>query len=441
MNAVLEQYKEFNEVSLKAINDAVNAINNALAAFKSSISLPAAGKYYVIRSASKKLGGGAGDFTGTQNGAVVYSKNNSTEVTSKNSVSGGVFLIRMNGSDQITSEDADLSDLSDSVTISQDARLVWKAVASEGGKIEFRNVATGMYLVAKDGEISQSTEPFALSVEGIEANTFRFNAGEVDGVTQYMNAKGAWSKVVTWKDPADPNSNWSINEVKESEIANAFLLDNRKTEQMYIGTFPVDIEYDGDIEPLNIVGVNADNKLVLTFSEAMPGEVAVPAGTPFVYNVAGIQPCVGNPDNKTVGFAQVIAHGALTEAAYNFEVKEATGLFGTICDTKDITSHHSYLDGTVKTPAKGATVTIGVNSGYFGYVPETDEEGDAEIAISGKAETLTGINQADVVIIPSVVDVYSIDGTLVRKNVKSVNAAKNLPAGLYIIGGQKVLVK
>lgn len=441
LNAVLEQYKEFNEVSLKAINDAVNAINNALAAFKSSISLPAAGKYYVIRSASTKLGGGAGDFTGTQNGAVVYSKNNSTEVTSKNSVSGGVFLIRMNGSDQITSEDADLSDLSDSVTISQDARLVWKAVASEGGKIEFRNVATGMYLVAKDGEISQSAEPFALSVEGIKANTFRFNAGEVDGVTQYMNAKGAWSKVVTWKDPADPNSNWSINEVKESEIANAFLLDNRKVDQMYIGTFPVDIEYDGDIEPLNIVGVNADNKLVLTFSEAMTGEVAVPAGTPFVYNVAGIQPNVGNPDNKTVGFAQVIAHGALTEAAYNFEVKEATGLFGTICDTKEITSHYSYLDGTVKTPAKGATVTIGVNSGYFGYVPETDEEGDLEIAISGKAETLTGINQADVVIIPSVVDVYSIDGTLVRKNVKSVNAAKNLPAGLYIIGGQKVLVK
>lgn len=441
LNAVLEQYKEFNEVSLKAINDAVNAINNALAAFKSSISLPAAGKYYVIRSASTKLGGGAGDFTGTQNGAVVYSKNNSTEVTSKNSVSGGVFLIRMNGSDQITSEDADLSDLSDSVTISQDARLVWKAVASEGGKIEFRNVATGMYLVAKDGEISQSAEPFALSVEGIKANTFRFNAGEVDGVTQYMNAKGAWSKVVTWKDPADPNSNWSINEVKESEIANAFLLDNRKVGQMYIGTFPVDIEYDGDIEPLNIVGVNADNKLVLTFSEAMSGVVAVPAGTPFVYNVAGIQPCVGNPDNKTVGFAQVIAHGALTEAAYNFEVKEATGLFGTICDTKDITSHYSYLDGTVKTPAKGATMTIGVNSGYFGYVPETTEEGDQEIAISGKAETLTGINQADVVIIPSVVDVYSIDGTLVRKNVKSVNAAKNLPAGLYIIGGQKVLVK
>ena len=441
LSAVLEQYKDFNDVSLKAIKDAVNAINNTLAAFKASISLPAADKYYVIRSVSKKLGGNGQGFEGTQYGAVVYSKNNSTEVTDKNATSGGVFLMRMNGSDQITSEDADLSNLSDSVTISQDARLVWKVMASEGGKMELRNVATGMYLVAKDGQISQSVIPFALNVEGVKANTFRFNAGEVNGRTQYMNAKGAWSKVVTWEDANDPNANWSFNEVKEYEIANAFLLDNRKVDQMYIGTFPVDIEYDGDIEPLNIVGVNADNKLVLTFCEALPGEVAVPAGTPFVYSVAGIQNCVGNFENTTVGFAQVIVNGALTEAFYNFEVRETNGLFGTICDTKEITSQYSYLDETVKTPKDGATYTVGVNSGYFGSVSQTDEEGDFEIPIDGKMGIVTGINQADVVIIPSVVDVYSIDGTLVRKNVKSVNATKNLPAGLYIIGDQKILVK
>ena len=446
LNAVLEQYKEFNEVSLKAINDAVNAINNALAAFKASISLPAAGKYYVIRSASKKLGGGAGDFTGTQHGSVVYSKNNSTEVTSKNAVSGGVYLMRMNGSDQITSEDADLSDLSDSVTIKQDARLVWKAVASEGGKIQLRNVATGMYLVAKDGEISQSAEPFALNVEGIKANTFRFNAGEVDGVTQYMNAKGAWKKVVTWKDPADPNSNWTISEVKEDEVAKAFLLDNCTVDQKYIGTFPVDVEFDGDIDILDIVGISADNKLLLTLNESNPGEVAVPAGTPFVYNVAGIQPCVGNTDNKTVGFAQVIAHGALTEATYNFTVKEANGLIGTLCEGKTINSSRSYLEnGAVKTPAASATKEIGVNSGYFGYIAPTDKTADdadiIAINIDGKAETMTAINQANVVVLPSVVNVYSIDGTLVRKNVKSVNAAKNLPAGVYVIGGQKVIIK
>lgn len=445
LNAVLEQYKEFNGVSLKAINDAVNAINNALAAFKASISLPAAGKYYVIRSASTKLGGGAGDFTGTQHGSIVYSKNNNTEVTSKNAVSGGVYLFRMNGSDQITSEDADLSTLEDSVFTSKDARLVWKAVASEGGKIQLRNVATGMYLVAKDGEISQSAEPFALNVEGIKANTFRFNAGEVDGVTQYMNAKGAWSKVVTWKDPADPNSNWTIEEVKEGEVANAFLLDNCTVNQMYIGTFPVDVVYDGDIAPLNIVGISADNKLLLTPVEAEPEDVAVPAGTPFVYSVESIQPCVGNTANKTVGFAQVVAHGALTEATYNFTVKEANGLIGTLCEGKTINSSRSYLEnGAVKTPAASATKEIGVNSGYFGYIAPTSDSADDYdyvLNIDGKAETMTAINEANVVVLPSVVNVYSIDGTLVRKNVKSVNAAKNLPAGVYVIGGQKVIIK
>lgn len=445
LNAVLEQYKEFNEVSLKAINDAVNTINNALAAFKASISLPAAGKYYVIRSASKKLGGGASDFTGTQHGSIVYSKNNNTEVTSKNSVSGGVYLMRMNGSDQITSEDADLSGLKDTVTIKQDARLVWKAVASEGGKIQLRNVATGMYLVAEDGEISQSAEPFALNVEGIKAKTFRFNAGEVDGVTQYMNAKGAWMKVVTWKDPSDPNSNWTINEVKEDEVAKAFLIDNRTVNQMYIGTFPVDVEFDGDIEVLDIVGISADNKLLLTLNESNPGEVAVPAGTPFVYNVGSVQACVGTKENTTVGFAQVVAHGALTEATYNFTVKEANGLIGTICEGKTIDSSRSYLaNGAVKTPAAGATVEIGVNSGYFGYIAPTEESADDYnyvLNIDGKANTMTGINQANVVVLPSVVNVYGIDGTLVRKNVKSVNAAKNLPAGVYVIGGQKVIIK
>lgn len=446
LNAVLEQYKEFNGVSLKAINDAVNAINNALAAFKASISLPAAGKYYVIRCASTKLGGGGQGFEGTQHGAVVYSKNNSTEVTDKNAASGGVFLMRMNGSDQIASEDADLSGLSDSVSISKDARLVWKAVASEGGKIQFRNVATGMYLVGKDGQISQSAEPFALNVEGIKANTFRFNAGEVDGVTQYMNAKGAWSKVVTWKDPADPNSNWTIEELKgENEVANAFFLDNRTVDQMYIGTFPVDVEFDGDIEILDIVGISADNKLLLTLNATNPGEVAVPAGTPFVYNVASIQACVGTPTNKTVGFAQVIAHGKLTEATYNFTVKEANGLIGTLCEGKTINSSRSYLEGgAVKTPAANATKEIGVNSGYFGYVAPTEDSSadyDYVLNIDGKANTMTAINQANVVVLPSVVNVYSIDGTLVRKNVKSVNAAKNLPAGVYVIGGQKVIIK
>ena len=39
------------------------------------------------------------------------------------------------------------------------------------------------------------------------------------------------------------------------------------------------------------------------------------------------------------------------------------------------------------------------------------------------------------------VDVYTTSGVLVRKNVLFGTATNGLPAGIYIVGGQKVLVK
>jgi len=41
----------------------------------------------------------------------------------------------------------------------------------------------------------------------------------------------------------------------------------------------------------------------------------------------------------------------------------------------------------------------------------------------------------------TIVDVYTISGNLVRRHVKMDDALQNLPAGIYIIGGQKYAVK
>ena len=40
-----------------------------------------------------------------------------------------------------------------------------------------------------------------------------------------------------------------------------------------------------------------------------------------------------------------------------------------------------------------------------------------------------------------VVNVYTIDGVLVKKNVKALKAVEGLKKGIYIIGGKKKLVK
>ena len=41
----------------------------------------------------------------------------------------------------------------------------------------------------------------------------------------------------------------------------------------------------------------------------------------------------------------------------------------------------------------------------------------------------------------ALVNVYTLQGILIKKDVKANEAIRELPAGLYIIGGKKVLVK
>ena len=437
LNAVLDKYKDFEEVSLSAINAAVEEINAALATFKASIKLPEANKYYVIRSASRKVSDG-----GSQYNASVYSRNTSiarnADTGQGGQNDGGLWLIRQQNSDTITAETSDISGLKDTLSPSTDLRQVWKAESSANGKIVLRNMATGMYLKGENGYMSQSTTPVEVAVEGIKANTFRFNAGTRAGKTWYMNAKRLWGKVVTWTDATDQNSNWTITEIRDNEISKgAYYLENAVKSNYYIATLPFDVANDGDILPYEIIGVNADNQLVLAESDD-----DVPAGTPFIFSVESIRANVATPTNKTVGLAKIVLADK-TSAEFTYDVKEANGLKGTLTEEKEIGNGRSYLlNNKVVATTGDNTYTVPVNSGYFGYVAPTEEGGDATIDIEKAAvKNLTGISESNVVVLPSVVDVYSIDGTLVRKGVKSTNAAKNLPAGLYIIGGQKVIVK
>ena len=79
------------------------------------------------------------------------------------------------------------------------------------------------------------------------------------------------------------------------------------------------------------------------------------------------------------------------------------------------------------------------NSGYINYV-ETTETGDAFIELTGGSLT-TGIAGGVIVDNNAKVNVYTISGVQVRKAVKAADATKGLPAGIYVVGGRKVIVK
>lgn len=440
LQTTLAKYETFDKIDLVSINAAVNDINAAFNAFKGSVRLPEAGKFYTIKSASTKVVAEADKqaqgYQGAIYNAIVYSTGNNKS----NSLSDANSAVRFtfaNHSSEVTADgetslDAMMSSLSDSISLKDDASYVWKAETAQDGKMVLRNLATGMYLTGVNGKLYQSTEPTPILGEGVKPNVFRFNLGEdAKGVTQYMNTKGATGTVVPWKDPADENSYWQFNELADDDYTTeSFAVKGVKEGQFYACTFPVAVTPDGNAVLYTVLGVNeAKDKLILA-------EVKdeVPAGTPVIL----FADVLTNSGEGTVGNLTVGCED-LASAEFVFEPKVGDGLCGVLCEPVEIAETCGHLaNGKIVTGA----YTVPCNGAYLANAAITAEKGKASIDLAkGVGDTLTGIDDAKVVVLPSVVNVYGINGQLIKKSVKAANATKNLPAGVYVIGGQKVLVK
>lgn len=440
LQATLAKYETFDKIDLVSINAAVNEINAAFSAFKGSVRLPEAGKFYTIKSASTKVVAEADKqsqgYQGAIYNAIVYSTGNNKS----NSLSDANSAVRFtfaNHSSEVTADgetslDAMMSSLSDSISLKDDASYVWKAETAQDGKMVLRNLATGMYLTGANGKLYQSTEPTPILGEGVKPNVFRFNLGaDAKGVTQYMNTKGATGTVVPWKDPADENSYWQFNELADDDYTTeCFAVKGVKEGQFYACTFPVAVTPDGNAVPYTVLGVNeAKDKLILAEVED-----EVPAGTPVIL----FADVLTNNGEGTVGNLTVGCED-LASAEFVFEPKVGDGLCGVLCEPVEIAETCGHLaNGKIVTGA----YTVPCNGAYLANAAITAEKGKASIDLAkGVGDTLTGIDDAKVVVLPSVVNVYGINGQLIKKSVKAANATKNLPAGVYVIGGQKVLVK
>lgn len=440
LQTTLAKYETFDKIDLVSINAAVNDINAAFNAFKGSVRLPEAGKYYTIKSASTKVVAeadkNAQGYQGAIYNAIVYSTGNNKSNSLSDANSAVRFTFANHSSDVTpdgeTSLDAMMSMLSDSISLKDDASYVWKAETAQDGKMVLRNLATGMYLTGANGKLYQSTEPTPILGEGVKPNVFRFNLGaDAKGVTQYMNTKGATGTVVPWKDPADENSYWQFNELADDDYTTeSFAVKGVSEGQFYACTFPVAVTPDGNAVPYTVLGVNeAKDKLILAEVED-----EVPAGTPVIL----LADVLTNSGEGTVGNLTVGCED-LASAEFVFEPKVGDGLCGVLCEPVEIAETCGHIaNGKIVTGA----YTVPCNGAYLANAAITAEKGNASIALGqGVGDTLTGIDDAKVVVLPSVVNVYGINGQLIKKSVKAANATKNLPAGVYVIGGQKVLVK
>lgn len=448
LEAVIAEADAFTSVVLADIDAMVEKINAALEGFKNSLIVPEAGKYYYIRSISKKWQKADGVLNYH---AIVRSDNNGTKQGSVKMTpqQGAYDYIANLGSDAAgsgTLSAEDITNMGDSIQALDDNRTMWYIEKSGNGKVVMKNVGTGMYLAPANAICGQSTEPVEITLIGLAAATndndasFLIEAGMSGATTYYMNAQASTQRVVTWSDKTDENGKWTFEEIKDAiDDCIVRCLPVAGPGAATIVTLSTDATPATGVEAVyTIVGKTDDNKIALAEVDALE------AGVPYVLTASDeAEELIAGNGEYSVTFE--LESGDITTLTYVYEpLAGANGLVGTICENDTIGSGNAYFNnGAIAQSSDEGTTVIGANAGYIdgktlttGATLEADQD-----YIDLGSLVIDGIHTAKAVVLPSTVNVYTIGGALLRNNVKSANAAKGLPAGVYVIGGQKVIVK
>lgn len=412
-------------LTLAKVDEVVATLQAAYDAFHASMVLPEVGQLYLLRSASVAANG-AGNAWNSKD-APIYSVNNAKV--------GALRFTVLDG----TAEKAD--ELTDTINFDTNMRYLWKVTKATAEGVALQNLGTGMWISAEvegnNGQMTQSTEESLLKYHLKAPGEFVFEVGE--GLYANFQNGGA---MVAWNNAYDQNA--PIKFVSRD----ALMLESDyrwavTPNVMQVITLPVAIQ--GGVAAgtiYTVLGLNADRSKILLMEN--DGE-DIAAGQPFVYKAPSAPELWDKLDrNMNLALFYTVQAPSEEEITYVYEGVKGAGFCGTVAETDTIGAQNGYLNeaGAFAGVASEQTKAIGVNSGYFTGLLGAAEDASlatAEIALGDFA--LTGISEAQTVILPAQVNVYSIDGKIVRRNVKTGSALRNLPAGVYIMGGQKVLVK
>lgn len=433
LEAAVNTAEEFdaNGKSAAEINAVVNALNAAVETFTTSFTLPAAGQYFLFRGYSSKVYNNQL----TSLNALVRTTNTALEGT------GCVQMTRPDGANQVEayvtdglvniSEVLEAGILSDSVEYDKMLQYVWYVEKSEKAKIVLRNVGNGLYFAPHAGVMGQSVEAFEIPVMLTKPGRFVLDAGEGTQVNAASN-----NNVVTWADKNDENAQWIFEVIENFDSDRAYWPVKPGVYQVLTLPFGV-----GDVTAMgtaySVVGTTEDNKLVL----AEITDDNIPAGTPFIFKAEEAD-MLTNCMYAEMDYENGMTVASVNDLKYDYTVKTANGLVGTLLESVTPGKNFGVFNDAGGVVSTGATTAVGVNSGYI-HVKDAGQasESDGDVVIELGNADITSIDENAVVVLPAVVNVYSINGTLVRKNVKAANATNGLPAGIYVVGNQKVLVK
>lgn len=384
-----EENIKVNPMSAADLKKYEEQVRDAVNAFFDKLHKPEAGKYYQITSGSDNE---------NINGAYVYAANADVEESAYWGYVG----------------DGD---------VDYRANTMWEVVDAGEGKFALKNVATGRYIynpylhaeeddVPEATQINFSTTPEALTfsyakVEGM------FNLEFADG--HYFNTDPA-GNIATWYDVDDINARFQFTEVEAPGQYTFDVLPNR----LQVVSLPVDVAVVtvGEYGAMKVLG-QKDGMLQLQPYD--DGEV-IPAGTPFIVETAA---------EEAIAAAFPEWASDFTMIDYSYESKEQNGLWAAVlgktlpANIGIFSEHKIVLSDEEEYVAPGTGYVVA-------EVSTTEETGTLAVALpEGLAN---GIHNA--VIVRNNQAVYTINGVKVANTVSDL---KNLPKGVYIIGGKKVV--
>ncbi len=330
-----------------------------------------------------------------------------------------------------------------------DVYAIWRFVPIEGeeGQYAIQSLGTGQYWGAYRGQgtangpiMSHEQTPYQLYYYGM--GCFKLQQVGVADDLDCIKADGTDLVLCNYPANGDHQQAWKFEPVTDNtDIVNINWYAANSTAIMTLPWAVNEETFYGLNDALETYAVNsvttlpgdgeAEGETVLTLTSKK--EFA--AGEPFVLVT------LAEPDENGQQPLAFMLPEETAEAITDTSAVVNNGLIGTLQGTTINNMGSLYFLNSILSVGGDFDYSIPGRQGYIDVTKVTDLQGsiDKTISINGKINgvpTIKVVEDAN-----EVVNVYTLDGVLIKRNVKMSEATKNLAKGIYIVGKKKILVK
>lgn len=418
--------------TVKQVNAAVTALNTAYDTYVDHVGKPATDKwYYILSSTSDDDTAPEGYYPARDivNGAALY------VLGSGKGESEGVYT----PGNQLRWGMDDIKDKS----TEGDADAVWRFIAAPDslGKQTYyiQNLRTGFYI----GDCNTSGNDYYYYQVDTTSQAFRVEFPG-DGQINIVAVNGSRPEVaLSFGDNARQVRGDAIEQIPGNRAAlrlepfeeNEFMLDfNNNTVRVVTLPFSVsNINSTEGVKTYAIHSMPSDREIGLV------EKTGFKAGEPFILVVGDTALNDGTVEKVSIPFATPSADDMATLLVAD----TVNGLVGTYRTFDLRKGGFGYFTATrFRATEEKNAVTIDAHTGYVDPGKITTLAGDPSVVISVTGDNiLNDIAKTVLTKAAGKVNVYTVDGTLVKRNVKASEAKDGLARGIYIIGRKKVIVR